>query len=129
MIKFSLNALFQQTDEETVSMINEHKTQIESLTSRLVDALLDMDVLCLERDWFAEELDKCNKPPISDIFWDKGNSEELYHDVRDIFENAIDSDTKVGLEITVLEAMSMPTLTYRLTELNDDCSFEIEEIT
>jgi hypothetical protein len=129
MIKFSLNALFQQTDEETISMVNEYKEQIESLNSRLTDALSDMDALCLERDWFAKELDKCNKPPISDMFWDKDNPEEPYHDVRDIFENHVDSDARVGLEITVLEAMSMPTLTYRLTELNDDYSFEIEEIT
>lgn len=65
---------------------------------------------------------------IPDMFWEVDNTDDCIHDPRDSFENSFDQHTKVGQEMTFQTAVSTGNVTYRLTELNDDGSFEIEEV-
>ena len=74
-------------------------------------------------------LDRIEELETPDMFWDVDNSEDNVNDPRDSFENGFSQYTKVGETITFESATRLPNITYQLTELNEDGSFEIEPVT
>jgi hypothetical protein len=62
------------------------------------------------------------------MFWDAENPEECQFDVRDVFESYFCESTELGLQVVIKQAVSVPDTTYKLIELNDDGTFEIEKL-
>ena len=75
---------------------------------------------------FKEQLASAKTP---NMFWDAENPEECQFDVRDVFESYFCESTEVGLQVVIQQAVSVPNATYKLIELNNDGTFEIEKIT
>jgi hypothetical protein len=81
------------------------------------------------REQLAQTQKQLASAKTPNMFWDAENPEECQFDVRDVFESYFCESTKLGLQVVIQQAVSIPNVTYRLIELNDDGTFEIENLT
>jgi hypothetical protein len=96
---------------------------------RLSEKYADLKIKSDANEWAHDNMkEQLASAKIPTTFWDADQGDGGYCDVRDLFEDGITCNTKIGFQMEVGQSASLPNAIYRLTQLNDDGTFEIEEV-